>query len=158
MPTIDLSSPALALWTALASGFVTGLIPIGLAEAAALAIGAVDPPGLSLTLLGVFTVAHVAGKVGWYFLGTRADRVTERSPRSHAFIARSRTMMARHPAYGAGVLATAALASVPPFHLAAIAAGIVRIPFWRFLVICLLGRAVRFGLIAAVPGLVRALI
>lgn len=158
MPTLDLASPAIAFWSAMASGFITGLLPIGLAEAAALAIGAVQPARLALALLGVFTVAHVAGKVGWYWLGTRADRVTEHSPRTHAFILKARAMMERHPAYGAGVLATAALASVPPFHLAAIAAGIVRVPFWRFLLICLAGRAARFALIASVPGMLRAIL
>jgi membrane protein YqaA with SNARE-associated domain len=156
VPTFDVTSPALALWSAIVTGFITGLIPIGLAEAAALAIGAVEPPSLALTLLGVFTVAHVAGKIGWYWLGTFADRVTEKSPRTHGFIMKARAVMAEHPAYGAGVLATAAFASVPPFHLAAIAAGIARIPFWRFILICMAGRLVRFAVIASVPSLVRA--
>jgi membrane protein YqaA with SNARE-associated domain len=155
---IDVGSPALAFWSAIATGFITGLVPIGLAEAAALAIGTVAPPSLALALLAAFTVAHVAGKLGWYWLGTFADRVTERSPRTHAFIARAREVMARHPGYGVGVLASAAVASVPPFHLAAIAAGIARIPFLRFVLVCLAGRAVRFALIGAVPAATRAIL
>jgi membrane protein YqaA with SNARE-associated domain len=157
VPTLDLSSPAVAFWSAIVSGFVTGVIPIGLAEAAALAIGAVQPPSLALGLLGAFTLAHVAGKVGWYWLGAHADRVTAKYPRLQAIVAKAREVMAKHPAYGAGVLATAAVASVPPFHLAAIAAGIARIPFWRFLAICVAGRAVRFAVIGSVPSLLRAM-
>jgi membrane protein YqaA with SNARE-associated domain len=146
------------LWSAIASGFVTGLIPIGLAEAAALGIGTLQPPERALGLLALFTVAHVAGKAPWYLLGASADRVTTRYPRAKSQVEKARAVMARHPVYGLGVLAAAAFASVPPFHLAAIAAGIARIPFARFLVVCLLGRALRFGLIAAVPSLVRALL
>lgn len=157
MPTLDLASPAAAIWSAVATGFITGLLPIGLAEAAALAIGTVQPPMFALTLVTAFTTAHVAGKIGWYWLGTRADQVTGTSPRTHAFIVKARELMARHPGYGAGVLAASAIASVPPFHLAAIAAGIARVSFWRFLLICLAGRLVRFGLIASVPGMLRAL-
>jgi membrane protein YqaA with SNARE-associated domain len=146
------------VWSAIVSGFVTGLIPIGLAEGAALAIGTLQPPERALALLALFTVAHVAGKAPWYFLGSTADRVTARHPRAKGEVAKARELMAKHPVYGLGVLAAAAFASVPPFHLAAIAAGIARLPVGRFLVVCLVGRALRFGLIAAVPSLVRALL
>jgi membrane protein YqaA with SNARE-associated domain len=144
------------LWSAIASGFVTGLIPIGLAEAAALALGAVLPPEKALLLLGAFTLAHVAGKIGWYWLGTAAGRVPPRFVRTRVFIERSRKLLADHPVYGAGVLAAAAFASVPPFHIASIAAGIARIPFLNFLLICIVGRALRFGLIASAPTIFRA--
>jgi membrane protein YqaA with SNARE-associated domain len=146
------------LWSAIASGFITGLIPIGLAEAAAIGIGTITPPATALGLLAAFTLAHVAGKVGWYWLGRAADRVTSRYPRAQSQIERARTLMAQHPAYGVSVLAMAAFASVPPFHLAAIAAGIARIPFAAFLVVCVAGRALRFGLLASVPALVRAML
>ena len=153
---LDLSSPVLALASATALGFLVGLVPIGMAELLALAIGAVMPPALSLAMLALFTVAHVAGKVPWYWLGRQSDRATH--PHVQAFIAKARAMMARQPAYSAGLLATAALASVPPFHLAAIAAGIARFNVVTFLAVCLAGRAVRFGALASVPALLRALV
>jgi membrane protein YqaA with SNARE-associated domain len=153
---LDLSSPALALLSAAALGFLVGLFPIGMAEVLAVAIGAVVPPALSLALLGVFTLAHVAGKVPWYWLGTQAGRVTH--PRGVALIAQARELLGRRPAYGLGLLGSAALASVPPFHVAAIAAGIVRVRFWAFLAVCLAGRTVRFSALASVPALVRALL
>ncbi len=157
MPALEPSSPVFAFWSAIATGFITGLLPIGLAEAAALAIGTVTPPSLAAALLGAFTFAHVAGKVGWYLLGTYADRVAERHSRTHAFIQKARDVMAKHPGYGASVLAASAFASVPPFHLASIAAGIARIPFVWFILICLLGRLLRFALIGALPALARML-
>lgn len=154
IPTIDPSDPALALLTAALLGFGAGFVPIGLAEAFALAIGAVVPPGLALSMLALYTLAHVTGKVAWYWLGALADRVTH--PRTLALVTRAREVMGRHPAYGAGVLAASALFSIPPFHLAAIAAGIARLPFVRFYAICLAGRAARFGALASVPALLRA--
>jgi membrane protein YqaA with SNARE-associated domain len=154
LPELDLSSAALALWSAGVLGFLVGIVPIGLAEVFALAIGAVRPPGLALAMLGVFTATHVGAKLLWYWLGTLSDRVTH--AKSRALIERGRAVLDRHPAYGAGVLAASAVASIPPFHLAAIAAGIARYPFVRFVLLCLAGRAVRFGAIAAVPALLRA--
>ncbi len=153
IPELDISSPAAALWSAGVLGFLVGLVPIGLAEVMALAIGAVQPPELALSMLLVFTLAHVAGKVGWYVLGTFADRVTH--ARSRALIARARAVLSRYPHYSLSVLGLSALVSVPPFHLAAIAAGIVRLPFVRFVIVCLSGRLVRFGLLASVPALIR---
>ena len=155
VPTLDVSSPALALWSALVVGFLFGVVPIGLAEVSALAIGAVRPPGLALAMLALFTVAHVGAKVIWYYIGSWADRV--RHERLRRSIVRAREVIAKHPGYGAGVLAASALTSVPPFHLAAIAAGIARIPLARFIAICLAGRLVRFALFAAAAPLVELL-
>lgn len=156
MPTLDLSSPLIALWSAGALGFLVGLAPVGLAEVLAVAIGTVEPPSLALGMLATFTLAHVAAKVLWYWVGAYAHRV--RHARSQELIGKARGLLERHPAYGSAVLASSAVLSVPPFHLAAIASGIVRIPFGRFVLICLLGRAIRFGLLGAAPTLVRALL
>ncbi len=156
MPTIDPQSPVLAVLTAFATGFALGILPVGLAEVAAIAIGVVQPPRLALAMLAAFTLAHVSAKLPWYALGARADRL--RHPRARAFTERARALTARYPSFGIGLLGVSALTSVPPFHLAAIASGLVRIPFGRFVLICLSGRSVRFGVLAAVPVLLRAVI
>jgi membrane protein YqaA with SNARE-associated domain len=151
LPTLDLSSPALALWSAALLGFLVGIVPIGLAEALALAIGAVRPPRLALAMLLLFTAAHVAAKALWYGVGALSDRIEH--PRGRRWIAQAREYLAQHPAYGFGVLGVSAVASVPPFHLAAIAAGITRMPFGRVVLVCLAGRLLRFGLLASASGL-----
>jgi membrane protein YqaA with SNARE-associated domain len=144
------------LWSAIVSGFLTSIVPTGLAEAAALALGTVEPPQLAFTLFIAFTISHVSGKLVWYWLGTASDRVTAKYPRTKGYVEKARAMLAKHPVYGAGVIASAAVASVPPFHLAAIAAGIAKVPLWQFVSISLVGRAVRFGLIGAVPTVWRS--
>ncbi len=145
-------------WSAILAGFASGIVPTGMAEVVALGLGSVDPPGRAAVLLSLFTVAHVAAKVPWYALGLLSDRVTARWPRAQSQVARARAVLAAHPAYGFSVLAMAAFASVPPFHLAAIAAGIARIRFAPFLAICVAGRALRFALLGAGAGVVRRLL
>jgi membrane protein YqaA with SNARE-associated domain len=117
---------------------------------AALGLGAIRPAGLSWALLAAFTVGHVAAKVPWYLIGRAADRAPH--PRAQRMVDRARAMLAQRPTFGTGLLGVSALTSIPPFHLASIAAGILAIPCWRFLILCLAGRAIRFGLLGAVVG------
>lgn len=154
MPSFDLSSPGLALGSAVVAGFAAGIVPIGMAEALAVAIGVVLPMELAIAMWLVYTVAHVAAKTPWYWLGSHSDRVMH--PWATRHIARSRAFLAAHPSYGSGVMALSALLSVPPFHLSSIAAGMTHIPFGRFVAICLGGRLVRFGVLAAAPTVLRA--
>lgn len=155
MPEFDLRSPTLALWSAAAAGFATGILPIGLAEATALAIGLVSPRWLAFAMGLCFTLGHVAAKLPWYALGRHADRVTGRL--GAKYVTKTREMLAARPQYGFGVLGLSAILSVPPFHLAAIAAGLLRLPFAPFLAACLGGRLLRFGLLVTAPQLLRPL-
>ncbi len=123
---------------------------MGLAEVAALGLGAVRPAGLSWALLAAFTVGHVAAKVPWYLIGRAADRAPH--PRARRMVERARALLAERPHFGTGLLGVSAVTSIPPFHLASIAAGMVAIPAWHFLLLCLVGRAVRFGLLGAITS------
>ena len=118
-----------------------------------MAIGVLEPPGLTAVLLVAFTVGHVAAKCPWYWAGTHAAKV--RWGVAVRGVARAREVIARHPNYGHGLLGVSAVTSVPPFHLAAIAAGIVRIPWPGFLGLCFVGRLLRFGALGVLPSLVR---
>lgn len=151
------SSPSwiVAVGSALAAGVATGILPIGLAEATALALGFAAPRWLAALLCVAFTVGHVGAKLPWYWLGRHADRVTQRWGATH--LARARTFLASRPDYGRGVLALSAITSIPPFHLAAIAAGIVRVPPLPFTAICFAGRLLRFGALVTAPQLLRPL-
>jgi membrane protein YqaA with SNARE-associated domain len=151
-----LRSPALALWSAAAAGVATGILPIGLAEATALAIGLVSPRWLAFAMGFAFTLGHVAAKLPWYGLGLHADRAVGRI--GSTYLARARDFLAARPGYGVGVLGVSAVLSVPPFHLAAIAAGLVRVPFLPFVAMCLGGRLLRFGVLVAAPQLLRPLL
>jgi membrane protein YqaA with SNARE-associated domain len=148
-------SPVLAVAAALAAGCATGILPVGLAEASALAIGFVMPRWFAALLCVAFTLGHVAAKLPWYWIGRHADRAAGRW--GARYLARARAFLAARPDYGRGVLALSAVTSVPPFHLAAIAAGIIRVPPLPFAAICFAGRLLRFGALVTAPQLLRPL-
>lgn len=156
MPAFDLSSPLLAVLSALGLGALSGIVPTGMAEALAVGIGLVAAPHVAVPMWVAFTLGHVTAKLPWYWLGARADRAV--GERAVEWIARARGLLARRPGYGAGLLFVSAVASVPPFHLSAIAAGLVRLSPLPFVALCLLGRLIRFGVLIASPGLLRALL
>ncbi len=155
MPTLDVSSPLLAVGSAALLGFLTGIVPIGAAEVTALAIGLVAPRWLALAMCVVFTLTHVAAKLPWYWLGAHAERVS--GGRSDRYLQRARQLLAARPQYGGGLLLVSAILSVPPFHLAAIAAGLVQMRVVPFVTTCLAGRLLRFGLLVTAPQLLRPL-
>lgn len=146
----DFSSPWLALASALLIGFLLGAVPAGAAEAVALVAGTLQPPSLMAPVVLALSVGHVGGKALWYWLGTQGDRVTQ--PRIRAWIDRARQLANAYPRLGLGVVGSSALVSIPPFHLTAIAAGVVRYRFLPFLAVALLGRTARFAALASIPG------
>lgn len=152
----QLSSPALAMAAAFGLGFLFGFVPLGAAEALALAVGAVRPAPLRIPVLLLLTLGHVIGKALWYWVGTLGDRV--RNPRVHRWVVQARTLSERHERLGVGLMATSAFASVPPFQLTIVAAGIVRAPVAVTLGVAFVGRLARFGLIAAFPSAMRELL
>ena len=153
---IDTSNWWVALISAAGVGFLLGALPVGAAEAVALAAGAIPSLHLRVSVIVAFTAGHVFGKALWYWLGTLEAHVTW--PRLRAWIDRARALAAKHPRIGLGVTAASAVASIPPFHLIAIAAGLMRTSPALFLGVSFAGRLLRFGLLAAFPSLLRSMI
>jgi membrane protein DedA with SNARE-associated domain len=135
-----------AVGAALGAGFVSGAVTIALAEATALGAGAVPSSSLRIAVIVAFTLGHVAGKGLWYWAGTQERRITR--PSLRRWIDRAHTLAAQHPTLSLGVIFTSAAVSLPPFHLTAVTAGIVRTPAVQFFALAFVGRLLRFGLIA----------
>lgn len=150
---IDTRSWPVAIGSAALIGFLLGALPAGAAEVIALAVGAIPSPRLRAAVLVAFTAGHVAGKMLWYALGRLGSRVRHAALRR--WIERAETVAARHPTLGLSVVATGAAVSVPPFHLVAIAAGIVRAPMIPFYLVAFAGRLLRFAVLSAFPALLR---
>ena len=144
-----------AVGSALAVGLLLGAIPAGATEAIALVAGALPAP-LRAAVIVALTAGHVAGKVLWYWFGTLGSRVTQ--PRLRAWVDRAQALADRHPTVGLGVTTMSAVFSIPPFHLMAVAAGLVRTPPLMFFAVAFAGRLVRFGALAAFPSLVQYLL
>lgn len=141
----------MALWGALAVGLLTGLAPVAAAEATALAAGALPSWPFRITTLIVFTLGHVVGKMVWFWVGTCESRVTW--PWLRRWLDRARGQASAHPTVGSTVMLTSAVASLPPFQLMAIAAGMVGARWPAFFLIAYVGRLIRFLAIASVPAL-----
>lgn len=153
---IDTSTWWMALGSAFTIGLLVGTLPAGAAEALALVIGAIPSIQLRIGVLVIFTAGHVLGKALWYSLGTLESRLTY--PRLRVWMERARQLAARHPKVGLGVTASSSFASIPPFHLMAVAAGIVHAPPVPFFAVAFAGRLARFAALAAFPSLVRYLL
>jgi membrane protein YqaA with SNARE-associated domain len=152
---IDSATWWVALGSALVVGFVLGITPAGAAEAVALAAAAIPSMRLRIGVVVAFTAGHLIAKAVWFWLGTFESRV--KRPRLRAWIERARTLAMRHPKLGLGLTATSAVTSVPPFHVIAMAGGLVHSPPVPFFAVAFAGRLVRFGALAASPSLVRYL-
>lgn len=152
---IDTSTWWMALGSAFAIGLLLGALPAGAAEAVALVLGAIPSIHVRIWVLLLFTAGHLSGKVLWYWLGTLESHVTH--PRVRMLMDGARDLAARHPKVGLGVAASSSFASIPPFHLMAVAAGIVHAPPVPFFGVAFVGRLTRFGILAAFPSLVRYL-
>lgn len=153
---IDASTWWMALGSAFAVGLILAALPVGAAEAVALGVGAIPSARLRAAVLVVFTAGHVIGKVLWYLLGRLGSRVTQ--PRLRAWIESARGIAEQHPKVGLGVAVASSFASIPPFHLMAVAAGIVHAPPVPFFAVAFAGRLARFGAIAAVPPVAKYLL
>jgi membrane protein YqaA with SNARE-associated domain len=151
----QLGSPGRAIGAAAALGFVFGALPVGAAEMLAMGAGAVRPRALIVPLVVALTAGHVAGKLVWYWIGTLETRVTQ--PRLRAWVERAQELRRQYPQLGAGLLASSALASVPPFHLMVVASGISRIPLTTVVVTSFAMRLLRFGMVATFPTALRVL-
>lgn len=153
---IDTSTSWLAVVSSFALGCLVGALPVGASEAVVLGIGAIPHARLRALVLVAFTAGHVLGKLPWYWLGTVSARITW--PRVRAWVTRAHRVVEAHPAVGPSVTFSAAAASLPPFHLTIIAAGLVRAALTPCLAAAFAGRLLRFSLIAAFPPLVTYLL
>lgn len=145
----------IALGSAIGVGFASGAAPIALAEATAMGAAAIPDVSLRCAVILAFTTAHLAGKALWYWVGTLEGHVTR--PSLRRWLDRARTVAESHATLGAGLTASSALVSMPPFQLMTIAAGIVRAPAARFFIVAFVGRLIRFGVLAAFPSAIHYL-
>jgi len=156
IPLDQFGSPWLALLGAFALGLLFGAVPAGASELLALAAGAVQSRVLVFPLLLMLTAGHVAGKLIWYWVGTRGDRITQ--PRLRDWITKATLFSHQRRQLSLGMLASAALVSVPPYHLMVVAAGIVRMPIATFTITSFVVRLLRFSAVALFPGVVRSVL
>lgn len=151
-------------WLGLTFGYslLSALIPVFNAELYLIGLAAKQPQ-LPWWLLGITAATgQMVGKLVFYYAGRgsialparlRRKSDKERTGRFARWFARFRDTARERPAWAFAVLLVSAAVGLPPYAASAVLAGVARVNLSVFLVSGLLGRAVRFGAIAASPGL-----
>lgn len=136
--------------SALVVGAASGLVPAVNTEAYLLLAAAIAPPEALAPLLVCVTVGHMAAKALLYATGSGAARLRLAHTGG---LARLGGGLARVRAGGSAVVFASAVFGVPPFYLTSVAAGSLRFPLARFLLLGGSGRLLRFAAIIALPRL-----
>lgn len=151
-------------WLAFTLGFclVSALVPVVNAELYLVAL-VTQQPQLPWWLVGLAAaVGQMLGKLVFYFAGRGSLRLPARLRRKadpnrwrrwSVWLTQFQQTCRHRPVWTAGVLLIAATVGLPPLAAMSFVAGVARISPGTFVVTGLVGRFVRFGTIAASPGL-----
>jgi membrane protein YqaA with SNARE-associated domain len=163
------------MWLGLSLGVAFGSAVLPLVSVELFLIGLVtQEPHIPWMLLGaVIAIGQVAGKLIHYyaargslhlpgFLRRRRVTVREPAPRRERWAARTKRMRTwlgrltercrRHPHWMFGTYGMSSLVGVPPFMATTVLAGLVRMNLTAFVSAGLIGRFIRFSLLAAAPA------
>lgn len=160
------------LCVALAVAVGTAIVPFVSVELFVIGF-ALQRPDISWALIAaVVAVGHVGGKLFYYYAARGAfhlPRVLRRRPRPkvmtdrrlrrqlrtkrvRAWIAWLREKCEAHPRWMFGTYSLSAVGGLPPFMAMTVLAGLVRMKVAAFLSAGIIGRFIRFSLIAASPA------
>ncbi len=131
--------------------FGSALLPILNAEAY-VAVAANTHPAVLLAV--VASVGQMVGKVLWYYAGANAEKLPYihrkmDKPKARASMAKWQERTQGRPWFTALILFASAAAGFPPYAVMAALAGVLRANFLVFLVTGLVGRFLRFWVVAA---------
>lgn len=137
---------------------LSALIPLFNVEAYLLA-AAVASDASPVLLAAVAAIGQMAGKMLYYLMGRGVIDVARLRRRSTAKgrwtqrMDRVRAWCERHVWGPVALTLVSAFAGVPPFAVFSVLAGSLRMPWWLFLTVGLVGRFARFLAILLAPGL-----
>jgi membrane protein YqaA with SNARE-associated domain len=126
----------------------SGLVPVINAELFLVAVAAVTPTPRLWVIVALATAGQMIAKTFMYLVGRGVFRLPLASRRLD--LARWSERVARWRSKDLLVFVSAAV-GLPPFYVISILAGVVRLPYVRFLGCGLAGRLVRFTVLVAVP-------
>jgi len=145
--------PVWIVLATLAVAVAGGLIPVINVEAWVFGVSAASTGATVVPVALAATVGQVAAKSLLYRAGGSAAAWGTR--RAAPGLATAVRRLEGAASRGTAVVFASALIGVPPFYVVSVAAGVGRFRFERFLVLALVGRALRFGLVFLLPRLLR---
>ncbi len=161
------------MWLGVSMGvaFGSALLPVISIEIFLIGLASQEPDIPWLALGAVIAIGQVAGKLLYYW-AAKGDlhlpaflrrRHKPRTPRRHRMAMRTKRIRAmleriterchRHPRWMVGTYSVSSVVGVPPFMATSVLAGMARMKLSAFLSAGLLGRFVRFSLLAASPAI-----
>jgi membrane protein YqaA with SNARE-associated domain len=139
-------------WVVLATllmSFAGGLVPLINVEVWLIGVSTVCPRAALLPVVLAASLGQVAAKVMLYQMGAGAAGYGFR--KGGARLERTVQRLRGGASRGEGLVFASALTGVPPFYLVSLAAGVVRLRLFRFLVLALVGRILRFAFVFLLP-------
>ena len=146
------------LLTTLGVAFASALIPVINIEAYLLGLTDTQHPP-TLTLAAVAAVGQMAGKMIFWLVGAglldirRVAHKGEATGKWATRMERLQRWCERHWWGPSVVTLVSGVIGIPPFAVWSVLAGSIRMPWWLFLLVGLIGRYARFLAIIAAPGL-----
>jgi membrane protein YqaA with SNARE-associated domain len=131
---------------------VSGFVPVVNAELFLVGVAALAPREELAALALLAAAGQMVAKSAWYLGGRGVVRLPTGKRRADLEAVQAR--VERWRSKDLLVLVSASV-GLPPFFATSILAGTLRLPFARFLVVGLAGRALRFGAVIAIPALGR---
>jgi membrane protein YqaA with SNARE-associated domain len=161
------------MWLGVAMGvaFGSALLPLISIELFLIGLVTQEPDIPWLALGAVIAIGQVAGKLIYYYAAkgslrlpaflrrepgppsSRRDRWALRTKRVRAVVERITERCHRHPRWMLGTYGVSSVVGVPPFMATTVLAGLARMNLTAFLSAGLIGRFVRFSVLAASPAL-----
>lgn len=138
--------------------FLSALIPVVNIEAYLVGVTMTRHPE-TLTLAAAAAVGQMAGKMLFWLVGAgllsvrRIARKGEASGRWAARMERLQEWCESHWWGPSALTLISGVVGIPPFAVWSVLAGSIRMPWWLFLLVGLIGRYARFLAIIAAPGL-----
>ncbi len=136
----------------LALGLVSGLVPVINIEVYLLAVAALAPLDALLPAVVLTTLGQMLAKWLLYVAGSGAASPRLLGNRA-ACLGPMKRRLERAPTAATAVVLASAVTGLPPFYLISVAAGSLRFPLARFLLVGGSGRLLRFAAVVAVPRL-----
>jgi len=135
-------------WSVFGASMASALLPLINIEAI-LAVSVSQASEHVWGLLAAATIGQMVGKILWYWGGMHVDRAPWvhrqlQKPKAKASLDRWHERAQGRPWFTAGLLFFSAAVGFPPYAITAVLAGVLRVPFWVFMVTGLLGRGLRF--------------
>ncbi|MDQ3698002.1 MAG: VTT domain-containing protein [Gemmatimonadota bacterium] len=121
----------------------SAVVPVINSELYLLAVAAAVPRALAVPLIVAATLGQMVGKSLMYFAGRGVLRLP--GGRMKRIVGEVDRRYQGHAGLGAGIILLSASLGFPPFYIVAVACGLVRVPFARFLLLGAIGRFARFA-------------